>query len=159
MWVGGLPLVSLVALGGCSQHRPTTPADAYPAEEWPILREKSGVYSRITRAVRVVARDRATLAQIPITELDVDFATEMVLIAGLGPTPGNEMGIRITRVWRAGSALRVQERQIHPGFDRAPGLSPASPWAVAVIPRSDLNVEGYTARVEPGVMGEHPGER
>jgi hypothetical protein len=123
------------------------------------LWQKSGTHSRLIRRVSILARDRATLAQVPLAEVPVDFETQMVLIAGLGPTPSSEQGIRIVRVWRQGSRIRVQERLIHPGADRVPGLQPASPWTVVVIPKSDLNVEGYATRVPDGLLRDHPGSR
>ena len=133
--------------------------DASAAEDIPILWQSSGTHSRLVRRVRILARDQATLAQVPLAEVPVDFETQMVLIAGLGPTPSSEQGIRIVRVWREGSRIRVQERPIHPGADQVPGLQPASPWTVVVIPKSDLNVEGYTTQVPDGLLRDHPGSR
>ena len=133
--------------------------DASAAEDIPILWQSSGTYSRISRRVRILARDPVTLAQIPVTEVPVNFDTQMVLIAGLGPTPSSEQGIRIVRVWRQGSKIHVQERPIHPGSERTPGLQPASPWTAIVIPKSDLNVEGYTTRVPEGLLHDHRGSR
>jgi len=149
----------LIAAGGCSAGRSQMATDPSPGEELPILLQIRGTYSRLGRAVRILARDRATLAQVPLAEVPVDFDSQMVLIAGLGPTTSNEFGIRITRVWREGSRLCVQEQQIHPGPDRAAGLRPASPWTMAVVPKRDLNVEGYSTRVPEDLFGEHPGGR
>lgn len=137
-----------VGLWGCSNAA----SEPVLHEDIPITWEKSGTYSHLSRAVRILARDRATLAQVPITEVPVDFEREMVLIAGLGPTPSSERGIRITRVWADSGRLRVQETQLHPGTEQQPGLRPASPWSVAVIPRSDLNVEGYSVQVPRGLI-------
>ena len=155
----GLGLLAAVLLTGCAAGgpRPTTaPAES---EEVPILLQKSGSYARLARAVHVVARDRETLARLPIAEVPVDFNTQMVLIVGLGPTPTDDIGVRIARVWRQGSKIRVQEHRIHPGADRAAGAEPASPWTIAVIPKSDLNVEGFVTRVPAGVLGDNPGAR
>jgi hypothetical protein len=107
--------------------------------------------------VHIVARDEPTLAQIPLAEVPVDFNTQMVLVAGLGPTPSDDMGIRIARVWEDNGRIKVQERQIHPGPDQKSGLNPASPWTLVVVPRSDLNVEGYTNRVPADLLSERPG--
>jgi hypothetical protein len=109
--------------------------------------------------VRILVRGPGTLSQLPLAEIPVDFKTQMVLIAGLGPTPSSEQGIRIVRVWREGSKIRVQERAIHPGAEQASGLQPASPWTAVVIPRSDLNVEGYVTHVPEGLLRDHPGSR
>ncbi len=148
----GMIVVSLA----CTATQPQRSSDSTAAEDLPVLWEKSGTYSRIARPIRIVARDRATLAQIPLTEVPVDFDSQMVLIAGLGPTPSNELGIRITRVWRQGPRVHVQERQIHPGFEESPGLHPASPWTVVLVPKSDLNVEGYSPQVPADLFGQHP---
>lgn len=129
-----------------------TPPQPPPRTDVPILWEQSGTYSTLGRAVRLLIRDRAGLAQVPLTDIPVDFETQMVLVAGLGPTLSNEMGIRITRVWEEGGRLRVQERQVHPGAQKTPGVTRASPWTVVIIPRSDLNVEGFTTRIPPNVI-------
>jgi len=154
-------LALLAAVGCAAGDLQPSPAGSREAgqEELRILWQNSGTYSRIGRTTRVVARDRATLAQIPIAEIPVDFETQMVLVIGLGPTPTNEIAVRIARVWQDGPRIRVQERRVHPGVGSSPGFEPASPWTVAVVPRSDLNVEGFATRVPPGTLKEHPGAR
>ena len=122
-------------------------------EDLPILWEASGTWSHVTRPVRIVAYDAATLAQVPVTEVPVDFETQMVLITALGPTLGEDIGVKITRVWREGPRVRVQEQRIHPGLERSAGLERSSPWSVVVVPRCELEVEGYTSRVPAGLMG------
>jgi len=156
-----VPAVLLLGFAGCAMNdgQPIGAHEPAPGEELPILWQKSGTYSRISRMIRLVARDRQTLAQVPLSEIPVNFETQMVLVVGLGPTPTNELGVRITRVWRDGSVIRVQERRIHPGTGGSPGLEPASPWTVAVVPKSDLNVEGFATRVPRGALTEHPGAR
>jgi hypothetical protein len=144
---------------GCATGNGRPARDTTALEDLPVLWQKSGTYSRIGRTTHVVARDRQTLAQIPIAEVPVDFDTQMVLIVGLGPTPTNEVGVRITRVWRQGSRIRVQERRVHPGTEHSPGFEPASPWTIAVVPKSDLNVEGFETRAARGTLAEHPGAR
>jgi hypothetical protein len=126
--------------------------DRTARQEVPILDQHSGDYSRLTRPVRVVIRDRATLARLPVSEIDIDFERHMILLAGLGPTWRSGSGIRIVRVWREDSVMRVEERQITAGPDEAAAPQRCSPWTMAVIPRSDLNVEGYATRVPPGAM-------
>ena len=118
----------------------TVPANM---EELPILWQASGTYSRLSRAVRLVIRDPGRLAQVPLCEVPVDFSSQMVLVAGLGPTTRNDLGLRIQYVWKEHSRIRVLERQIYPGEESATGLCPASPWTVVVVPRVDLSVEGY----------------
>ncbi len=149
----------LIGLSGCSTSQPTDSREAGTQEDLPILWQESGTYSRITRRTHLVARDPIELAKLPITEVPVDFKTQMVLVVGLGPSPTNELAVRIARVWREGSRIRVQERRIHPGTMRSQGVEPASPWTIAVVPRSDLNVEGYVTQVPRGTLGEHAGAR
>lgn len=127
------------------------PADG---EELPIVWESSGTWSHLARPVRVVAHDQATLDQLPLTQVPVDFSRQMVLVAGLGPVMGGDLGIRITRVWREGSRLRVQEKRLHPGLDRSSDLNRSSPWTIVVVPRCNLNVEGFATLVPGGAWGE-----
>lgn len=143
--------LALVALTGCSQQSGGAAEADEPVEELPILWERHGVYSRIQKPIRIVALDRGTLAQLPITEVEVDFKTQMVLIVGMGPTFRDDIGVRIVRVWRQGGQIQVQERQIHPGDEAGASMGQASPWSIVVVPRSDLNVAGFSARVPPRV--------
>lgn len=137
---------------GCGPR--ITPPPEPPAEiqELPILWQKSGVHSHLARPTRLLIRDRATLAQVPLTEVPVDFEKQMVLVRGLGPTPDDRRSVRIARVWRHGSVIRVQEQMVYAGESASDKIKPASPWTVAVIPRSDDNVEGYHVRVRPDLF-------
>jgi hypothetical protein len=145
-------VLMLLPMGtGCAIAPPASDANA--GEDLPILWEKSGSYSRFGRPARVLVRDRATLSQIPIADIPVDFHTQMVLVAALGPTPTSDYGVRITRVWREGSRVRAQEREIHPGLSEGHGLDPASPWTAVVVPRSDLNVQGYSVDIPNRLVG------
>lgn len=143
-----------VFLSGCEATSSTRFAHTTDEEELPILWSDSGTYSRLTRNARIVARDWATLAQLPLTEVPVDFDTQMVLIVGLGPTAREASGVRITRVWRSGLVIRVQERQMHPGPGGTSAISVASPWTICVVPHSDLNVEGFESRVPKGLLSD-----
>jgi len=149
-----LSLSCLLVYPGCTmvERRPLRFADG---EDLPILWEKSGTYSRLTRPVQIVVRDRATLAQIPLAEVEVDFDTQMLLIAGLGPTMRSDLGIRIDRVWREGTRIRVRQIQVHPGLNGLTGkMRLVSPWTMVSIPKCDLEVEGYVGKVQAGLMGE-----
>jgi len=150
-------LASLLLGCAMSQTRPAPAAG--PLEDLPILWEGSGTYSRIGRSVRVVVRDQAALARIPVAEFPVDFDRQMVLIVGLGPTAGSGVGVRITRVWRSGETVRVQEQRIHPGPDSGRKPELASPWAAVIVPRVDLNVEGFSTDIPEGLMLSHAGRR
>ena len=112
-------------------------------EELPMLWEASGTWSHVSRPVRIVAYDAATLAQIPVADVPVDFKTQMVLVVALGPTMGQDFGVRIARVWRAGSEVRVQERRLHPGIERSGSLERTSPWTVVVVPRCEAKVRNW----------------
>jgi hypothetical protein len=148
------PLLLVAALAaGCGEKRSGT-VRASPGEDLPILWEDSGTWSRLSRPVQLVVRDEATLAQVPLSDVPVDFERQMVLVRGLGPTSGSGIGVRIVRVWRVGSRIRVQERRIHPGLDAPRSETKSSPWTVVVVPRSDLPVEGYSVRVSAWVMSD-----
>lgn len=144
---------------GCAASEPTARHESESSAELPIFWHKSGTHSRLARPVRLVVRDAATMARLPLAEVPVDFDTQMVLVVGLGPTPTSDIGVHIVRVWREGSRICVQVQQVHPGADRPTGFEPASPWAVAVVPRSDLNVERFETRVPAGLLADHPGSR
>jgi hypothetical protein len=156
---GGWLLTVLLGAVGCQTTGVMDGADQLAAEEIPILWQESGTYSRLVRPVRILARDRATLAQVPLAEVPVDFDQQMVLIAGMGPTPHSGTGIRITRVWKEGRRIRVQERHIHPGLGEASGVEASSPWTIVVIPRSELNVQGYRPDVPARLLQAPAGLR
>jgi len=111
--------------------------------------------------MQVVVRDEAGLAQIPLQDVPVDFDEEMLLIATLGRVPSDQYSVRIERVWREGHRLRVSVVVRRPP-PNAP-LAVASPYCIAVVPRSDLNVEAFHpeppqrvrswGQSEPGVGG------
>jgi hypothetical protein len=116
-------------------------------QELPILNQRQGTYSSIDRAVRAVVHDPGTLAMLGMGGVDVDFDSQMVLLAALGPTPSANYGIRIRRVWRDGWALRAAVEVVHPAVDAPRRGTPASPYHLVVVPRSDLNVVGFSADV------------
>lgn len=126
---------------GCREMRPTARDVPVDHEELPILRQYVGAHSHEARAMRVVVRDRRTLARIPIHDVDVDFTREMLLIVTLGSVTSDEHAVRIERVWRDGHRLRVAIVRRAPPAN-AP-LVMASPYCVAVVPRCDLNVIGF----------------
>ena len=134
--ITGLALVWLSS--GCHEMRPTARDAPADHEELPILRQYVGAHSHEARAMRVVVRDRRTLARIPIHDVDVDFTREMLLIVTLGSVTSDEHAVRIERVWRDGHRLRVAIVKRAPPAN-AP-LVMASPYCVAVVPRCDLNV-------------------
>jgi len=130
-------------LPGC-ETTPRQHATVHVPREFPVLWEQYETYSRIVRPLRVVVRDRQTLAQLPITEIPVDFENQMVLVAALGRTGSAQVGVRITKVWQDADLIRVQVNSLHPGNEKQGGLAPASPCHIVVVPRSDLNVAGFS---------------
>lgn len=139
----GLIAVSLLA-SGCHQSRFVSSAMPADGEELPILYRVQGVHSHETRAMRVVVRDAATLAQIPIADVPVDFSTQMLLIVTLGRVTSDLYTVDIPRVWREKGRLRVETllRAPPPG---AP-VSMASPYCIVVVPQCDLNVADFMTR-------------
>lgn len=129
-------------LGGCRELREefhVTPADG---EDLPILRQVQGAYCRESQAMQLVIRDTATLAQAPLADVPVDFASEMLLIVTLGRVASDQYSVKIDRVWREGPHLRVSYVVTSP----PPGAPPvvASPYCVAVVPRCGLGVAGFS---------------
>lgn len=92
--------------------------------------------------MQLVVRDQATLAQVPLVDVPVDFPKEMLLIVTLGRVTSNQYAVNIDRVWREGHQLRVSSTVTTP----PPGspLVLASPYCIAVVPRCDLNVAGFS---------------
>jgi hypothetical protein len=121
-------------------------------QELPVLRQKSGAFSSITRRLRLVVHDPGTLAMLPVDPGPVNFSHEMVLLAAMGPTPSDDYAIRIRRVWREGSVLRARVEKRFPRPDAPRGSAPASPYHLVVVPRSELNVRGFEAGVPPGTL-------
>ena len=148
-------LSGVVGLLGCTGPRPVTDGSltgALPVD-FPILREHRATFSRLSRPVRLVIRDAPTFARLPLTEIDVDFDREMVLIAGLGPVQSDAFGIRITRVRRRGRRLDAEVETIRPEAGSAVRHAAASPYHLVVVPRSDHNVVGFESRIDAGLLG------
>lgn len=110
-------------------------------EDLPILRQLSGTHSHEARAMQIVIRDDASLAKLPLTKVDVNFDREMLLIVVMGRVPSDQYAVKIDRVWREGRRLLVKTIVQTPPAG-AP-LTVASPWCIAVVPRCDLNVQGF----------------
>ncbi|MBN2562444.1 MAG: protease complex subunit PrcB family protein [Phycisphaerae bacterium] len=136
-----LALVPLLMMGGCHEFRDGVRENPADGEELPILRRASGTHSHETRAMQIVVRDPATLARVPIEDVPVDFSREMLLIVTLGRVTSDRFGVSIDRVWRQGHELRVAIAVTSPP-PNAP-LAMASPYCIAVVPWSDLNVADF----------------
>ena len=128
-------------------------------KELPILRHVEGAHSHETTVMRVVIRDEETWAQLHITDMAVDFEHEMALVVTSGTSMSDQYRIVIERVWREGSRIKVRTHTVTP----PPGasLEPAAPFFLAIVPRCDLNVEGFSAtlprRERPWMQSPGPG--
>ncbi|MBX3395163.1 MAG: protease complex subunit PrcB family protein [Phycisphaerae bacterium] len=112
-------------------------------EELPILREVVRVHSHETRAMRLVIRDSAALAKVPLEQIPIDFDHEMMLVITLGRVPSDQYRVKIDRVVREGGELRVESSVVQPP-EGAP-LVPSSPYCIAVVPKCELNVAGFSS--------------
>jgi len=150
-------LVGLLMLGCSAPQPPAKQPQSPPPQELPILWQQVGSYGRLKVPVRLVARDAGTLAMLPLADVPVDFDKQMVLIAALGTVPGHGYAIRIARVWRQGNRILTDVRVTPPPPAPRPGpLNLTSPYHIVVVPRSDLNVEGFTTALPDGPRGYNP---
>lgn len=151
-------VVLLSGVSGCAvgSERPGL-SDRPEVEPLPILWEQAGLYCNVKVPVRLVARDRAGLAQLPIADVPVDFDKQMVLIAAMGLVPTDRYGIRISQVWRQGQRIYAQVRRVARAQGGQAGeLKLCSPYHIVVVPRSDLNVEGFSTRLPADPRGYNP---
>ncbi len=136
-------MLMTAVLSGCSLTGSAPPVEQ--VEDLPILWDKAGSYCNRTTPLRLVARNRAEMALCPISEVPVDFDHEMVLAATMGRVLSDGYAIRIERVYRQGSVIKVDVRIYRPPPVSQPSdIRPACPYHVVVVPRSDLNVEGFS---------------
>ncbi len=139
-----MPMVH-VATGGCHEPPRRLVYRFEDGETLPIIEQIQGAHCGEYTPMKVVIRDPAAFAKLPIVDLPVDFNREMMLVVTLGDVTSDQYNVRITRVWRDGSLIRVETRTTPPPSN-AP-LVRASPFCVAIVPSSDLNVAGF--RTEP----------
>ncbi len=134
---------------GCGQFPQTAFRPDEEPEEFPILWERSGRYCDFTTPTRLVARNRAEMANCPISDVPVDFDKEMVLSVTLGRVFTDRLAIRIERVWREGSRIRVDVQTHKYGQPDREQIRMSCPYHVVVVPRSDLNVaDGFSPTPE-----------
>jgi len=154
----GILVLAIVALPGCPPPGPTVDqSQTHQVDELAITWSKTGTYSELHQPLRLVIRDPAALAAIPVAEVPVDFNEQMVLVAALGAVPTEGYAVRITRVWRDGRRVYVDVRVTHP----QPGGTPpkhalCAPYHIVVVPRSDLNVEGFATQLPSDPRGHNP---
>lgn len=138
-YIAGLLL--FLGVVGCNREGGIEQATSESTVELPILRSRNGVHSHENRAMQLVVRDAATLARIPIVDVPVNFDREMLLIVTLGRVMSDQYTVEIDRVWREKSKVRVSTRVTQPPAGAPPAI--ATPYCIAVVPRSDLNVSGF----------------
>ncbi len=147
-------------LGGCTVAPRADSARIADGQELAVLREQARTFSSIDRQLRLVFHDAGSLAMLPVNAGPVDFDREMVLLAALGPTRSEDSAVRIRRLWRDGSVLRAEVQISHPVASALSAGTPASPYHLVVVPRSDLNIAGWTAAATPRVLaGRRPTTR
>jgi hypothetical protein len=126
-------------------------------EEYPIFYQKAGKYCGAKREMRLVVRDQAHMAFVPVGDVPVDFNSQMVLFVTTGQVYSESYDIQIDRVWRQGRLVRVGITKTYPQAGEMGFPHPCSPYHLVVVPKSDLNVEGFVAEVTPPKMqGEIP---
>jgi hypothetical protein len=134
---------ALLLVAGCQEGRVQSVNTPEDGQELPILRQSAGTHSHETRPMKLVVRDTDTLAQVPLADVPVNFAEEMLLVVTLGRVTTDQCAVRIERVWRERGRLRVKVNV------RSSGAAPpvmASPYCIAVVPRCDLNVADFSAQ-------------
>jgi len=132
----------LPLLAGCTElndRAAPLPADG---DELPIVHQVAGTFSHEDRPMELVIRDQELLSQVPLVDVPVDFRSQMLLVVTLGRRLSDKYAVRINRVWREGPVVRV-DYQIDAPPPGAP-VTVASPFCIAVVPRCDLNVDGFS---------------
>lgn len=136
--------VALVAIAACGCHEFRSDDSFYrpaPGDDVPIIRQYAGTHSHELRSMRYVVRTPAQWAQVQLRDVEVDFDTEMLIVATLGRRTSDRYGVEVSRVWRDRGVLRVEVAVRQPAADGPIVLS--SPYCVAVIPKCIFNVAGF----------------
>ena len=150
----GLTSLLILATGlmlpvlGCSLARSPDPAEINTPspQSIPMIWQAAGDFSPLVRANRLLVRSQADLAQLRFPTLPDRFDpdTQMLLIATMNQQPTGGYHIRIARVYRQGSKIHVDLRRYFPDPQKHPAGGPSRPFHVVAIPRSDLNVVGFS---------------
>ncbi len=152
-----LVMAALTGTPGCVEHGPSL-FGSEPApviEEYPILYQKAGKYCGAKQEMRLVVRDQAHMAFVPVGDVPVDFNNQMVLFVTTGQVYSESYDIQIDRVWRQDRLVRVGITKTYPQVGDMGYPHPCSPYHLVVVSKSDLNVEGFVAEVTPPkVQGE-----
>lgn|GEM_PF-942035 len=141
-------VLAVFASTGCSFLNDPAP-DTLPPDgvSLPILRQWSKPHCHENRPMRLTIRNARDLTQIPLEDFDVNFNEEMLLIVTLGRTYSDQYRIRFDELRREGGVL-IPEITIQDPPTGAP-LTVSCPYGVAVVPRCDLEVRGFSNRPPP----------
>lgn len=140
--LGALAAVAACLVAGCNEindRETPLPADG---DELPIANQVSGTFSHEDRPMQLVIRDQELLSQVPLVDVPVDFRSQMLLVVTLGRRLSDKYAVRINRVWREGPVIRVDYQIDAPPPGSAVTVS--SPFCIAVVPRCDLNIQGFS---------------
>lgn len=151
----GLGLL-LAAVSGCTEGQGMWLAkDPIPVvQEFATHYSKTGKYCGAKQPLRLVVRDQGHMAFVPVGDVPVDFSKEMVLFVTMGQVYSDAYDIRIDRVWQQNQIIKVGITVTHPEPGEMGAPQPCSPYFLAVVPRSDLNMEGFVTEVaSPNLEG------
>ncbi len=145
-------LIGVVGNLGCVSNRGLAlnsqlPEGVAHGDDLPILGELSQSQTRIAKPLRIVIYDYPSLSQFPLLELDVDFDSQMVLLAAMGPASSRSCRIEIESVWMGDRKIEVDVTEIYPDSDDQKSPAIVSPIHAVVVPRSELPVSGFTSRI------------
>lgn len=158
LWVTGLVLLAMVMSAGCVEGKGLWQAkDPIPyIQEFPVHYSKPGKYCGAKHPLRLVVRDQGHMAFVPVSDIPVDFDKEMVLFVTMGQVYSDAYDIRIDRIWQQNQIVKVGITVTHPEPGEMGAPQPCSPYYLAVVPKSDLNVEGFVTEITPPSL-EGPG--
>lgn len=148
--LAGCAVLSVLGvLSGCAERgQGLFRGDPAPQiEEYPVLYQKAGKYCGAKREMHLVVRDQAHMSFVPVSDVPVDFNSQMVLFVTLGEVYSQAYDVRIDRVWRQDRLIRVGITRSYPPVGEMGYPHASSPYSLVVVPRSDLNVEGFSAEV------------
>lgn len=152
----------LVLAGGCRDQRAVPAAEE---RELGIVQETWGLDGPYRRPVRLVVYREEDLLAARLGRLEVDFSTQMVLLAGLGSIGDRPYQVRIARVRERGAEVEVDVEILReePGLGEGEGedggggraVRRRSPWHAVVVPRSEGRVRGFSSNVGEALQRGH----
>ncbi len=152
-------VLSVCALGSFGCRSSKAPAydsqrlsDVQPGDELPIHTEMIQRETRIATPLRIVIYDYPSLSQFPLLNLDVDFKTQMVLLAAMGPASSRLCEIRIEGVWMGNGEIEVDVKEFYPQDDDLRSPMIVSPIHAVVVPRCELPISGFTSRIPKNIF-------